>query len=83
MKTETIKVQLLCPSTGCKKCRNLRNRLEKLFLEMNIQADYEIITEVEQLLNYKTWILPTVLINGQIAARGYLPLKSKIKKILN
>ncbi len=83
MTENSIQVQVLCPSEKCKKCTNLLKKLEKLFSEMQIVAHIEIITDLNIFKEVKTWVLPTVLINGQIAARGYLPLKSKNLKIIN
>ena len=45
--------------------------------------DLEIITNQALFTNYKTWILPTVIINNQIVSRGYKPTEQQIMKAIN
>ena len=74
------KVEILSPSSRCWKTRKIIKYLEKFFKENDIDFSVEIITETSKFVNYDTWILPTVLINGKIVARGYKPVKTRILK---
>ena len=47
--------------------------MEKLLIAQNIDVEFVIISELKKLLCYKTWILPTIIINEKIVARGYKP----------
>ncbi len=48
---------------------------------MELPANIEIITNLKHILKFRTWILPTVIINGKIASRGIYPRKEKILKL--
>lgn len=58
------------------------HKLENFVESNNYNADIEIITEYQEFLKHQTWILPTVIINGKIAARGYMPTKDFLFKYL-
>ncbi len=73
METQKNKIEVLCPSKKCRRCERILKRLEKFILNENIDAEIVIVTEIEKLIEKNTWILPTIIINGKIAARGYFP----------
>jgi len=81
--SEMVKVQILCPSRRCPRCKKITAKTRQIFEELNIPANFEIITDLKSILKFRTWILPTVVINGKIASRGIYPHKEKIKKIAN
>jgi len=58
------------------------NRLEAILKEKGIEAEIQIINDTDELLQYPTWVLPTLLINNKVVARGYLPSKETIEKFL-
>ncbi len=74
------KVEILSPSSRCWKTRKIIDYLEKFFNENNIEAEFKIISNNEEFVNYDTWILPSVFINGKVVARGYKPVKERILK---
>ncbi len=49
---------------------------------LDADAEIEIIDQLEGWLQFQTWILPTVIINEQVVARGYAPSKEKIMAFL-
>ncbi len=69
----TNKIEILSPGKNCWKTRKIISKMEKLVNAQNIEVEFEIISELKKLLNYRTWILPTIIINGKIVARGYKP----------
>lgn len=71
-------VKILSPGQGCWKTRKIIKSLEKFFVENNIPAEFIIIDEADKYLEYRTWILPTIIINDKIVARGYRPSNDKI-----
>ena len=79
---ETVRVQILCPSRRCPRCRKITVKTKLLFEEMKLPASFEIITELKQIIKFRTWILPTVIINGKVASRGIYPRKGKILRLL-
>ncbi len=52
--------------------------MKQFFKEKNIEADFTIISNADEFIKYRTWILPTIIINGKIVARGYRPSKNKM-----
>jgi hypothetical protein len=76
------KIEILCPSKKCRKCTRITNSLLTLLKNENIEAEIIIIDKLEEMLEKHTWILPTIIVNDKIVARGYLPSKEKILKEL-
>jgi len=75
-------IKLLCPPKKCGKCRRMISRLESILQEKGIEEKIQIINDTNELLRYPTWVLPTLLINNKVVARGYLPSKEVIEKFL-
>ncbi|HKL07786.1 MAG TPA: thioredoxin family protein [Bacteroidales bacterium] len=75
-------IKLLCPPKKCGKCRRMISRLETILQEKGIEEKIQIINDTNELLRYPTWVLPTLLINNKVVARGYLPSKEVIEKFL-
>lgn len=42
------------------------------------EASIEIIDSVDKMFAYNTWILPTLVINDHVVARGYIPSLQQI-----
>ncbi len=76
------KIIILSAKKSCNKVKKLIQKLEDFAAMNNLKAEIEIITEFEEFLKHETWILPTVIINGKIAARGYMPTKEFLFKYL-
>lgn len=72
------KIEILCPSGKCRKCTRIIKALEILLKDEGVEADLIIIDQLEEMITKHTWILPTIIVNDQIVARGYLPEKQKI-----
>ena len=71
-------VKILSANANCSVTKRIINSLDKFFKENNISAEFIIISNLDDLLKYRTWILPTIIINEKIVAKGYLPSKEKI-----
>ena len=41
-----------------------------------------IVDSLHEMLKYPTWILPTMIINGKVIARGYVPAREAIQEFL-
>jgi len=77
------KITILSPGTECWKTRKIISAINNFLDSERISVEFEIITTLNDFLKYKTWILPTIIINGAIVARGYKPSNKKIMKYLN
>lgn len=74
------RIEILCPSRKCRKCTRIIKAIETLLKEEQLEADIRIVDQLEEMLTKRTWILPTIIVNDKIVARGYLPEKQKILK---
>ncbi len=75
-------IDVLSPGTGCQKTRRLVRFLEDFVRKHPVHAQIRIITDRRTLLTYRTWILPSVFINGEVVARGYRPSEKNLLKYL-
>ena len=74
----TAKLFILCPGTKCRKCTKMVKQVEEAVLESGMEAEVRIVDTIEELVKFNTWVLPALVINGKMFARGYVPEKSKI-----
>ncbi|MCF8332091.1 MAG: thioredoxin family protein [Bacteroidales bacterium] len=73
------KIKILCPPRRCRKCSRIVRETEAVLKMTDIDFELVIESRSEEFLKYPTWILPTIVINGHVAARGYA---SDMKTIL-
>lgn len=82
--TENFEIQLLCPSTMCGKCQKVIRNLEQIFDEIKQELNLRIVTDLEEMLEYRSWILPSLFVNKKLIYAGYVPpLKYLRNRILN
>lgn len=55
-------------------------RVEEAVEVSGVEANIDIVDSIGEFVKYKTWILPTLVINGQNVARGYVPDVEVIQK---
>lgn len=67
------KIEILSPGAECRKTKSIIAAIKTLLDKQQVEYQLEIISNPESFANYNTWILPTVVINKQIVARGYKP----------
>lgn len=73
-----VPIVILCPGSKCKKCRRMINQVMEVVKESGIESDVQILDKLDDLLRYNTYVLPALVINGKMIARGYVPEKTKI-----
>ncbi len=67
------KIEILSPGQSCLKTKKIIKKIQKLISEANLDAEIIVVSDLPKILEYETWILPTVVVNGKIVARGYKP----------
>jgi len=77
------KIEILSPGKGCKRTQKIIKWVKNILDTNKVEYELEIITEQKRFTNYQTWILPTLIINGKIVARGYKPMEKKLFEALN
>lgn len=75
-------IEILSPGKNCRRSKKIIRYVETLIENHQLEAQIEVITEAKSFLNYRTWILPTVVVNGKIVSRGYRPSEKNILKNL-
>ena len=80
MKNPDIKI--LCPPKKCGKCRRMIARVESVLQDHGIDEKVQTVNALDELQRYPTWILPTLVINDQVVARGYPPSPDAIMKFI-
>jgi hypothetical protein len=75
-------IKLLCPPKKCGKCRRMISRVESALEKHGISGEVEIVNDPDELQKYPTWVLPTLVINGQVIARGYIPSSKTLREFL-
>ena len=76
-------IKILCPARKCGKCRRMIARAEEAVKNNDQGISIVIEDSLSEILKYPTWILPTMVINGKVIARGYVPSLDKIRETLN
>jgi disulfide oxidoreductase YuzD len=59
------------------------SRVEEAVNLSETETSVTIIDSLEEILNHPTWILPTLVINSKVVARGYVPSLQQIHDLIN
>jgi hypothetical protein len=73
-----VKLFILCPGQKCRKCIRMVKQVQEAVQESGMEAEVVIVDKIDELVKFNTWVLPALVINGKMVARGYVPEKSKI-----
>lgn len=76
----TNKIEILCPPKKCGKCKRMIAKIEEAAKLSAAETEIIIIDDIEQLQTYSTWLLPSLVVNDKVVARGYIPPLEKIQK---
>jgi len=82
MYSDQPEIKLLCPPKKCGKCRRMISRMESILKELGMSEEIQIVNDPEEIQQYPTWVLPTLIINGEVIARGYLPSNDLVRRAL-
>ena len=74
----TNKIEILSPGPACWKTKKIIRSIKSILESHQVEYELKIITDWDLFTNYNTWILPTVVINNKIVARGYKPNEKEI-----
>ena len=57
-------------------------RVEEAIKVSGLPEKIEMVDSLDEMMKYPTWILPTLVINEKVTARGYIPSVNIILKQL-
>jgi hypothetical protein len=78
----SYKIDILSPGKSCWKTQKIIRFLQCFVRKYDVDAEINVVTGMNRLLTYRTWILPTVFVNGKPVARGYRPSEKTLLKLL-
>ena len=77
--TRSIKIL----GTGCPKCKTLAGIVQEVILETNIDATFEKVEDIMEIMEYNVITTPALVIDDVITIKGRVPTKKEILELLN
>ncbi len=68
--------------TGCQKCRALEKELLGALDELEVAADVQKVSKMEEIMKYDVMMTPALVINDKIKAAGRVPKLEELKKMI-
>jgi small redox-active disulfide protein 2 len=73
-------IQIL--GAGCAKCYQLRKNAEAAVEELGAVADVEMVTEIEEIIEFGVMMTPALAIDGVVRLVGRVPSVEELKILL-
>ncbi len=83
---KSLDIHILCPNKKCPKCDRLKKNLTNVLKELKIDYKLNVFTEIDDMIKFKTAILPAIFVNSKLTFVGvpdFNTLKTEFKKLLN
>ena len=74
------KIQIL--GTGCPKCKTLAANAEAAAKELGIEASFEKVTNLNEIMNFGVMTTPALAIDGQVKVAGKVATVEELKELL-
>ncbi len=68
--------------TGCSKCQSLEKKTINALAELNIAADVQKITKMDEIMKYDVMMTPALVINDQVKSAGKVLKPEEIKELI-
>jgi small redox-active disulfide protein 2 len=68
--------------TGCQKCANLADSVEKAATELGIDYRLEKVTDIDTIIAYGVMLTPALVVDGEVKSSGRMLSPGQLKKIL-
>lgn len=69
--------------TGCPNCLKLEENTRQALAELNMEAQVEKVTEIQEIMSYGIMSTPALVIDGEVVMVGQVPNAEKIKQIIS
>jgi small redox-active disulfide protein 2 len=73
-------IQIL--GVGCSKCYQLRKNAEAAVAELGADADVEMVTEIEEIIEFGVLMTPALAVDGEVRLVGRVPSVEELKTFL-
>ena len=74
-----VRIQVL--GTGCPKCKQLMENVEKAVGEMGIEAEIEKVDKIAEIIKFGIMTTPGLAIEGKVKSAGKVLSAADIKKL--
>jgi len=68
--------------TGCSKCQALEKETINALAELNVVADVQKITKMDEIMQYDVMMTPALVINDQVKSAGKVLKPEEIKELI-
>ncbi len=68
--------------TGCSKCEKLEKETINALAELDVSADVQKITKMNEIMEYDVMMTPALVVNDKVKAAGKIPRMEEIKKLI-
>lgn len=68
--------------TGCSKCQSLEKETINALAELNVAADVQKITKMDEIMQYDVMMTPALVINDQVKSAGKVLKPEEIKALI-
>ena len=75
-----MKIQVLGP--GCPKCMSMEQNVRKAIAELELTADVEKVTDIQQIIQKGVLSTPALTVDGKLVLQGRNPTVEQLKQIL-
>ena len=75
-----MEIKVLGP--GCVNCEKLEKEVKDTLAELNIAADVQKVTDMNQITEHGVMMTPALVINDEVKVSGRVPKKEEVKKWL-
>lgn len=69
--------------TGCAKCNRLEQLTREAAAELGIAADFEHVTQMEEIMAYPIMTTPALVVDEQVKCSGRIPSKDELRSWLS
>lgn len=63
---------------NCGKCKKTEKRIRSLINDYHLDVHFEKTSDLEQMTSNNILYLPSVMIDGEVAFRGFVPTKQEL-----
>jgi len=75
-----VKIKIL--GTGCSKCQALEKETINALAELNVAANVQKITKMDEIMQYDVMLTPALVINDQVKSAGKVLKPEEIKALI-
>ena len=68
--------------TGCSKCKNLYDVVNKAVEETGVEALVEKVEDIQQIMAFNILMTPGLVIDGYVKVAGRVPSLDEVKKLI-